>query len=33
MRTLCGEAREIARGLGPRGAMLERIAAWIADRA
>ena len=33
MRTLCGEAREIARDLGPRGATLEAIAAWIADRA
>jgi geranylgeranyl pyrophosphate synthase len=33
MRTLCGEAGEIARGLGPRGAMLEAIAAWIAGRA
>jgi hypothetical protein len=33
MRALCGEARDIARGLGPRGATLEQIAAWIADRA
>jgi geranylgeranyl pyrophosphate synthase len=33
MRALCGEAREIARALGPRGALLERIAGWIADRA
>jgi hypothetical protein len=33
MRTLCGEACEIARGLGPCGAMLEAIAAWIAGRA
>ena len=33
MRTLCGEARDIAASLGPRGATLERIAAWIADRA
>jgi geranylgeranyl pyrophosphate synthase len=33
MRALCGEARDIARELGPPGAMLDRIAAWIADRA
>jgi geranylgeranyl pyrophosphate synthase len=33
MRALCGEARDIARGLGPRGAPLELLAAWIADRA
>ena len=33
MRTLCGEARDIARGLGPRGATLDAIAAWIAGRA
>jgi len=33
MRTLCDEAREIARELGPRGAMLDAIAAWIAARA
>jgi geranylgeranyl pyrophosphate synthase len=33
MRALCGEARDIARALGPRGATLDRIAAWIADRA
>jgi geranylgeranyl pyrophosphate synthase len=33
MRTLCGEARRIAQGLGPRGDTLDRIAAWIAGRA
>jgi hypothetical protein len=33
MRTLCDEARAIARGLGPRGATLEAIAAWISGRA
>jgi len=33
MRALCGEARDIARGLGPRGALLDAIAAWIAARA
>jgi geranylgeranyl pyrophosphate synthase len=33
MRALCGEARDIARDLGPRGATLEQLAAWIADRA
>jgi geranylgeranyl pyrophosphate synthase len=33
MRELCGEAREIARGLGPRAATLESIADWIAARA
>ncbi|HEU4729708.1 MAG TPA: polyprenyl synthetase family protein [Kofleriaceae bacterium] len=33
MRTLCDEARAIARDLGPRGATLEAIAAWIAARA
>ena len=33
MRTLCGEARDIAQGLGARGATLDRIATWIADRA
>jgi geranylgeranyl pyrophosphate synthase len=33
MRTLCNEARDIARRFGPRGAMLDGIAAWIADRA
>jgi geranylgeranyl pyrophosphate synthase len=33
MRALCGEARAIAQGLGPRGATLDRIAAWIAGRA
>jgi geranylgeranyl pyrophosphate synthase len=33
MRALCDEARAIARGLGPRGATLDAIAAWIADRA
>jgi geranylgeranyl pyrophosphate synthase len=33
MRALCGEASDIARALGPRGATLEHIAAWIAARA
>ena len=33
MRALCGEARDIARDLGPRGATLEQLAAWIAERA
>jgi geranylgeranyl pyrophosphate synthase len=33
MRTLCDEARAIARELGPRGATLEAIGAWIAGRA
>jgi geranylgeranyl pyrophosphate synthase len=33
MRTLCGEARDIARSLGARAATLEAIAAWIAGRA
>lgn len=33
MRALCGEARDIAQGLGPRGAVLDGIAAWIAGRA
>jgi geranylgeranyl pyrophosphate synthase len=33
MRTLCGEARDIARQLGPRAAMLDQIATWIAGRA
>jgi geranylgeranyl pyrophosphate synthase len=33
MRTLCGEARAIAGALGPRGATLDAIAAWIAARA
>jgi geranylgeranyl pyrophosphate synthase len=33
MRTLCDEAQGIARELGPRGATLEAIAAWIAGRA
>jgi geranylgeranyl pyrophosphate synthase len=33
MRALCSEAREIARGLGPRGTTLDGIAAWIAGRA
>lgn len=33
MRTLCGEARAIAAGLGPRGARLDAIAAWITARA
>ena len=33
MRTLCGEARDLARSFGPRGAKLDAIAAWIADRA
>jgi geranylgeranyl pyrophosphate synthase len=33
MRTLCDEARAIAAGLGPRGATLDAIAAWITARA
>jgi hypothetical protein len=33
MRTLCEEARDIVRPLGPRGAMLDGIAVWIASRA
>jgi len=33
MRTLCDEARGVAHSLGPRGATLDAIAAWIADRA
>lgn len=33
MRTLCDEARDIMRPFGPRGAMLDAIAAWIAGRA
>jgi geranylgeranyl pyrophosphate synthase len=33
MRVLCEEARVIAHDLGPRGAMLHEIAAWIAARA
>jgi geranylgeranyl pyrophosphate synthase len=33
MRALCGEASAIARELGPPGATLDHIAAWIADRA
>jgi geranylgeranyl pyrophosphate synthase len=33
MRALCGEARDIAQGLGARGARLDDIAAWIAARA
>jgi geranylgeranyl pyrophosphate synthase len=33
MRALCGEASDIARTLGPRGATLAHIAAWIAARA
>jgi geranylgeranyl pyrophosphate synthase len=33
MRTLCNEARDIVCNLGLRGTMLDRIAAWIADRA
>jgi geranylgeranyl pyrophosphate synthase len=33
MRALCDEAARIARELGPRGATLEAIAAWIAGRA
>jgi len=33
MRVLCEEARAIARSLGPRGAMLDSLAAWIAGRA
>ena len=33
MRALCGEASDIARGLGARGEVLGSIAAWIAARA
>jgi len=33
MRALCSEARAIAAGLGPRGATLDAIAAWITARA
>jgi geranylgeranyl pyrophosphate synthase len=33
MRSLCGEARAIAAGFGPRGATLDAIAAWITARA
>jgi len=33
MRVLCGEARAIAQAMGPRGAMLDAIAAWITARA
>jgi len=33
MRVLCEEARIIARNLGPRAAMLDSLAAWIAARA
>jgi geranylgeranyl pyrophosphate synthase len=33
MRALCSEARAIARGMGPRGATLDAIAAWITGRA
>jgi len=33
MRSLCNEARDIMRPFGPRGAILDGIAAWIADRA
>jgi geranylgeranyl pyrophosphate synthase len=33
MRALCREARVIAQGMGPRGAMLDAIAAWITARA
>ncbi len=33
MRELCGEAREIAQSLGPRGARLDEFAAWIAGQA
>jgi hypothetical protein len=33
MRALCGEARAIAAGFGPRGATLDAIAAWITARA
>jgi geranylgeranyl pyrophosphate synthase len=33
MRSLCDEARAIAAGFGPRGAMLAEIAAWITARA
>jgi len=33
MRALCGEAQAIAATLGPRGALLDAIAAWITARA
>ena len=33
MRALCGEARAVAASMGPRGAMLDAIAAWITARA
>ena len=33
MRALCDDARAIARALGPGGATLDAIAAWIAGRA
>ena len=33
MRALCSEARAIAAAFGPRGAMLDAIAAWIGARA
>ncbi|HEX2690168.1 MAG TPA: polyprenyl synthetase family protein [Kofleriaceae bacterium] len=33
MRTLCEEARELVRPFGPRGAMLDGFATWIAGRA
>lgn len=33
MRTLCGEAAELARSFGPAGSTLEAIATWIAATA
>src|SRR5262249_55430993 len=33
MRALCDEARTIASSFGPRGAVLEAFASWIAARA
>jgi hypothetical protein len=33
MRSLCDEARAIAASFGPRGALLDAIAAWITARA
>jgi geranylgeranyl pyrophosphate synthase len=33
MRALCSEARAIAAGFAPRGAVLDAIASWIAARA
>jgi geranylgeranyl pyrophosphate synthase len=33
MRSLCAEAREIARTLGPRASVLDGLATWIASRA